>query len=112
MENAVKFLSIIFAAIFIFSAADLCYCDDSSDDVKKFRGYVENIDWVGSLLVVDGGDPMTFYVPSGMEIRCGTEKVSLSDLSVGDPVLVRYKDSSQGVHKAVSITVNKPFLEY
>ena len=112
MKKIFKTLAVIFAAVLVFSAGSVCRCDDSPQDLKSLSGKVTNVDWVGSLLTVDGGDEITFYVPSGMDIRCGTEMVSLTDLAQGDQVLVKYVDNPPGRPKAVSIAVNKPYLEY
>ena len=112
MRKIFKFSAVIFAAVLILFAVGTCRSDDSSQNLKTFRGQVREIDWVGSLLTVDGGDIVTFYVPSGIKIRYGTDTASLEDLEQGDNVLIKYTDGPTGTPKAVSITLNKSFPEF
>jgi len=112
MKNIFKSSAVIFAAVSILSAGSICHCDDSSQNLRTFRGQVMEIDWVGSLLTCQGEDEMTFYVPSGIKIRYGTDTASLEDLEQGDYVLIKYTDDPAGTPKAVSITLNKSFSEF
>lgn len=112
MKNAFKYLTVIFAAALILSAGGVCRSDDSSQEIKTFYGQVNNIDWVGSLITVDGGYRITFYIPPGMKIRCGTAIVSLSDLHQGDRVSIRYVDDPTGTPKAVSVNLSNAYLEF
>lgn len=111
MRNIFKFSAVIFAAVLILSAGGTCRCDDSSQNLETFRGKVMEIDWVNSLLTCQGEDEMTFYVPSGMKIKYGTDTVSFEDLEQEDYVLIRYIDNPVGTPKAVSISVNKTYPE-
>jgi len=109
MERLVKILSVIFAAALILPGAELSYCDDSAQDIMEFRGQVQEVDWVGSLLTVKGADEMTFFVPPGTKIIYGPETISLSDIDQDDYVLVSYVDNPSGRPKAVRIVVNKTY---
>ena len=93
MRNIFKFSAVVFTVASILSAGSVCFCNGSSQDLKTFRGQVMEIDWVGSLLTCQGADEMTFYVPSGMKIRYGTDTVSFEDLEQEDYVLIKYIDN-------------------
>lgn len=110
MERLFK-ISIFFilVAALISPAINISYCEDAAVEIKTFRGTVEEIDWVGSLLTVTGMDDVTFLVPPGTKIIYGTETISLSDLEISDYVVVRYIDDPSGGPKAVSITVDKSY---
>ncbi len=112
MKSIIRFSAVICVAILILSAGDLCYSDDSSQNLRTFRGQVQEIDWVDSLLTCQGGDEMTFYVPSGLRIRYGTDTCSLEDLEQDDYVLIKYIVDPTGTPKAVSISVNKTYPEF
>ncbi|MCX5665896.1 MAG: hypothetical protein NT036_02465 [Candidatus Omnitrophica bacterium] len=112
MKNISIGLAVIFALVSIFFACGICHCDDSGQNLKTFRGQVQEIDWVGSLLTCEGTDEMTFYVPSGTKVRYGTDAVSLEDLEQDDYVLIKYIDDPTGTPKAVSISVNKTYPEF
>jgi len=99
----------LIVAVILFSGSVL-YCEEG--ELRTFRGQVQEIDWVGSLLTCQGGDEMTFYVPSGMSIRYGTDTVSLEDLEQGDYVLIKYLNDPTGTPKAVSISVNKTYPDF
>lgn len=110
MANIFKICFIgLMAAMILFSGSTLY---GENGELKTFRGQVQEIDWVGSLLTCQGGDEMTFYVPSGMRIRYGTDTVSLEDLEQGDYLLIKYIDDPTGMPKAVSISVNKNYPEF
>lgn len=112
MVKALKYSLIFLIVSAILISGGVSYCDDSAQDVKVFRGQVMEVDWVGSMITVDGGDEVTFYVPPGMKIRHGTEMASLSDINQEDYVTVRYTDTQSGTPKAVSITLNKSYPEF
>lgn len=112
MRKIIKCSAFIFAAALILLSSDVCRCDDSSQNLRTFRGQVMEIDWVGSLLTCQGADEVTFYVPSGIKIRYGIDMVSLEDLEQGDDLLIKYIDDPTGTPRAVSITVNKSFPEF
>ncbi len=105
-------LAVIFALVSILFACGIGHCDDSGQNLKTFRGQVQEIDWVGSLLTCQGGDEMTFYVPSGLRVRYGTDTVSLEDLEQDDYVLIKYIDDQSETPRAVSISVNKTYPEF
>ena len=112
MRNIFKYLVVIFASVLILLTVGTCHCDDSSQNLRTFRGQVMEIDWAGSLLTCQGGDEMTFYVPSETRIRYGADTVSLEDLEQEDYVLIRYIDNPTGTPKAVSISMNKSYPEF
>lgn len=112
MRSIFRYSAVLFAAVLIISAGGTCYCDDSPQNLKTFRGQVMDIDWAGSLLTCQGGDETTFYVPSEMRIRDGSDTISLEDLEQGDYVLIEYIDDPTETFKAVSISVDKTYPEF
>ena len=112
MRNIFKYLVVVFAAASIFLLCDTCRCDEVPQNLNIFRGQVQSVDWVGSLLTCQGGDEMTFYVPSGVKVRYGTDTASLEDLEQGDYVLIKYIDNPAGIPKVVSISLNKSYPEF
>ncbi|MDP3792093.1 MAG: hypothetical protein Q8R38_08650 [Candidatus Omnitrophota bacterium] len=110
MTNIFKICLIgLIATMFILSTSSL-YCED--DELKTYRGIVQEIDWAGSLLTVAGMDEMTFYVPAGTNIVWGTETVGLSDVLQDDPVLIKYYDNPTGTPRAVKIVLEREYAEF
>lgn len=112
MGNLLKICLVVFIAATIFFAADMSYCDDNNREVKTFRGTVQEIDWVGSLITVMGMDEMTFFVPPGTKIISGTEKASLTDIELSTYVSVKYYDDPSGTPRTVSITVEGGYPDF
>lgn len=103
---------IFIIAVTFFGADDIAYCDDASRILKTFRGTVEEIDWVGSLITVMGADEITFFVPSDTRIINQTETISLSGIELSDEVLIKYYDDPSGTPKTVSITVEDAYPSF
>jgi hypothetical protein len=67
-------------------------------EIKEIRGIVDNVDWVGSKLVIhyleyDGGnDTLAFDVPDSAVITRGSDRIALSDIVICDSVTVEYCD--------------------
>ena len=99
-----KLSAVIFIAAFILWGAGLSYCEGDNRELKTFHGNVTEIDWVGSLLTVEGVDEITFFVPSDVKIKKGAEDTSLSDIELNDSVLIKYYDDPSGTPKAIRIT--------
>ena len=112
MRNLMKMGIIVFLAALILCTACNSYCDDSGRELKTFRGSVMEIDWVGSLLTVEGMDEITFYVPPGTRIINGVEKVSLSDIEQNENVLIKYYDDPSGTPKAASISIETSYPSF
>jgi len=111
MRKIFKYSLVIFTAALILLCAGICRCDDSSQNLKTFRGQVVEVDWVGSLITCQGEDEITFYVPPGIKIRHGTDTVSLEDIDQGDDLLIRYVDNPAGTPRVVSMTLDKSYPE-
>jgi hypothetical protein len=81
-----------------------CYSEDSSDvsPAMTVQGNVSAIDWVGSVFTVND---MEFSVPSNVEVRKGTDKISFSGINVNDSVTVIYSKDKDGSLKASKIVI-------
>lgn len=112
MRSLLKVCLSIFIIAVIFFNANILYCDDANRELKTFRGTVTEIDWVGSLLTVSGGDELTFSVPSSAQIINGVEKVALASIEQSDAVLIKYYDDPSGTHTAVSINIESAYPSF
>ena len=110
MNSLLKASAAALVTISVLCSASLLYCDE--DELRTFRGNVQEIDFTGSLLTVASMDEMTFYVPSGTKIIWGTETVGLSDILQNDPVLVKYYDDPTGIPRAAMITLEREYSEF
>ena len=112
MVNISKASVIILVAVMISLSGSMSCCADSNPDLKTFRGTVQEIDWVGSLLTVEGVDEVTFYVPPGTKIINGIETISLSSIEQSDVVLIKYYDDQSGRSTAVRISVESAYPSF
>jgi hypothetical protein len=71
-------------------------------EIKALEGHVESVDWVGSMISVNG---VKLYVPPGLQMSKGGDTIGLDDINVGDPVTVTYYDNGPNSGKVVSIRV-------
>jgi len=112
MSNLLKFGGIVFFVSVMLLSHGPSYCEEAYQNVQTYSGQVMEIDWVGSLLTVQGGDEMTFYVPSGTKVYQGTETISFEDLDQDDYVIIKYVDMPSGRPKALSITLDKAYPSF
>jgi hypothetical protein len=96
-------------AMILLSGSHL-YCKDG--ELKTFRGAVVEVDWVGSLLTVEGEDEVTFYVPPETRIMNRTEMIGLFDIEQNDNVFIKYYDDPSGPPKTVSINVETSYPSF
>lgn len=97
-------------AVSVLSLAGLSYCEEG--ELKTYRGTVQEVDFVGSLLTVAGMDEVTFYVPSGTKVIWGVETVGLNELLQNDNVVVKYYDDPLGTPKAAKIILERAYAEF
>ena len=83
-----------------------CYSEDSSEINRTvtIQGAVIAIDWVGAVFTVND---VVFSIPSSAEVVKGTERVSFSDIDVGDNVTVTYNKENDG-----SLRVSRVAIAY
>lgn len=99
-----RILICVMSAAIVLMAVSYCPAQDAEGDrTGNMRGSVTSIDWVGSTMTVDD---TKFSVSSDMEVYKGDDRVSFSDIEVGDQVVVRYRSGASGAPKAVSVTVD------
>lgn len=79
------------------------YCQDNSgnDTTHTIDGTVTSLDWVGSMIAVNG---MTLST-SNAKIHKGGNQIGLNAIHVGDGAMVTYYDEPSGIHRAVTIAV-------
>ncbi|MFA6609661.1 MAG: hypothetical protein WCT15_02300, partial [Candidatus Omnitrophota bacterium] len=70
--------------------------------MEEIDGSVTSVDWVGSILVVND---VRLSVPDGAKFYKSNDTIELSDLGIGDQVVVRYIDKPSGDDTVVSCTV-------
>lgn len=94
------------SVVIMFVALAVCFSlaeeTVAPKDTMTMRGIVGSVDWVGSLLVVDA---VQFSVTDKTQAYKGNSKIWVSEINVGDPVVVNYYKDDNGTLKAVRITV-------
>jgi hypothetical protein len=91
----------------IIWVASFAYCQEAAKppEAKILDGQIILIDWMASLIVVKWLPPpdysktaeITLFVPEDAVIIRGSEPISLTDLEVGDRVIVSYYDTSKEI---------------
>ncbi|MFH1190264.1 MAG: hypothetical protein V1682_06190 [Candidatus Omnitrophota bacterium] len=94
--------------------------EPAGGDIKYVRGRVYNVNWAGSKLTIQwfysteklADDKMTFATPDSVQVFTDKEKIfkdvrraGISDLNVGDHVIVGYRERKKGDLEAVTIKV-------
>jgi len=105
----------IFVLVIYLIIPDLSFCQQEHGAIamQSRRGFVTQVDSIGSLLVIsDGGEELRFTVDPEARIQCGVNNITLDDLKSNDNVSVEYYNSSDGVLKAISITDNNAISSF
>jgi hypothetical protein len=83
--------------------------------MKVIHGEVSSVDWVGGILVVkwleeefDAYQEITFMVPDMFKINKGAGTIGLSELEIGDALIVHYYENPDGSTELISITDTAP----
>jgi len=96
-------LALVVATIIVSVSASLAEDDSAQRNVRRIEGMVTSVDWLASILVVDG---RRFSVPQGTEIYKGNSAAYLSDIYVGDTVKIVYDNSDPSLPaRAITITI-------
>ena len=112
MKDKLFTAAIIFSLTTIFLCAGLVYAQDQRPELRTFTGNVLEVDWVGSVMTVEGVENMTFSVGPETKVTQGTGSASFSDIEQGDPVAVKYYEDPSGDSRAVRIDIKKPYPVY
>jgi len=110
---------LIIAGAAVFSAAPYC-CGAGSPEraAKSIHGEVSSVDWVSGTLVVkwldvefDVFQEISFTVPDGFKIKKGPNTIDLSELEIGDPLIVNYYENPDGSTELININDSAAFGE-
>lgn len=103
---------LIIMGVVMFSASP-SYCVERQ--MKIVHGEVSSVDWVGGILVVkwleeefDAYQEITFMVPDRFKISKGAGTIGLSELEIGDTLIVNYYENPDGSTELISITDTAP----
>lgn len=102
-----KSIMIVFTIVLLFSA--ISFSEERPGPLKSVTGNVVEADWVGSLLIVDCGEQMTFFVPTQTRVMHEADEASFADIEQGDPVDIQYYEDSHGTLKTVGIQIRKAY---
>jgi hypothetical protein len=112
---------LIVSGLSVFGAAS-SYCEAEAEaegrTEKSVRGQVSSMDWVGGIFAVKWLDvevnvyqEMTFTVPAGFKIKQGSNTIDLSMLEIGDPLIIKYYENSDGSTELISVNDSSAFGE-
>jgi hypothetical protein len=101
----------MFFLVLLISLFAVCsvYCDELTGNrsTQTVDGSVTKVDFVGNTVLVNTvGGQLPFSVSDATMIRRGTDKISLEDVEIGDPVTVEFYSPSPGIYLAVAIVDN------
>lgn len=100
--------SLIIAIVMTAAVAQFSFCDMeySPDELMTSEGKVTAIDVSSSRITVMNGSAKTFIVPSGASIsRSDGAEGGLSDISVGDYVVIGYVAKEGSPDKVLTVRV-------
>ncbi len=105
----------------IMSVAAFCaapsYCEAAALErqMKVIHGEVSSVDCVGGILVVkwleeefDTYQEIKFMIPDRFKISKGAGTIGLSELEIGDSLIVNYYENPDGSTELISITDTAP----
>lgn len=97
-----KILLVLMTLLTCLTLPVYCQGNLGNHTMQTMQGAVTSLDWVGSLLVVDG---IAFSVPTDANIYKGNDQIDLIEINENDQVTVTYYDDPPGVHNAATIIV-------
>jgi hypothetical protein len=110
---------LIIAGAAVFNAAP-SYCEAEAPGrmAKSAHGLVSSVDWVGGSFTIkwldiefDVYQEMSFKVPDGFKMKKGPNTMDLSELEIGDPLMVNYYENSDGSTELISVNDSASFGE-
>ncbi len=110
---------LIVSGMSVFGAApSYCESEAAGRAAKSIHGEVSSVDWVGGTFTIkwldiefDVYQEMSFNVPDGFKIKKGPDTIDLSDLEIGDPLMVNYYENSDGSTELISVNDSAAFGE-
>ena len=97
-----KILFILIALLTCLTFSAYCQNNPGNHQMQTVQGTVTSLDWVGSLIVVNG---IALSVPPDANIYKGNDQIDLIEINENDQVAVTYYDDPPGVHNAATIVV-------
>ena len=97
-----KVLLVFLTLLMCFTLPAYCQNNLGNHTMQTIQGAVTSLDWVGSLMVVNG---IAFSVPTDVNIYKGNDQIDLIEINENDQVTVTYYDDPPGVHNAATIVV-------
>jgi hypothetical protein len=95
----------IFLFFFIASVilAGFCYSSELQP-TRIIEGTVAEIDTIASIIVLSAySNAIPIYVPPQTKITRGTQKISIKEMDIEDPLRIEYFVNASGDNEAVSI---------
>ena len=104
MEVCLARIYVVLAALLAIAGAAPCYCQNVEEmgRMEEIDGTVTSVDWVGSILVVND---VRLSVPDEAHLYKSNDTITLSDIEIGDQVVVKYIDKPTGDDLVISATV-------
>lgn len=118
MRRLAAIILIIVSVVAFGSAPSYSDAGTSERPVKTIHGDVSSVDWVSGTFGIkwldieyDVYQEMSFTVPDGFKIRKGPNTMDLSELEIGDPLIVNYYANPDGSAELIDINDSASFGE-
>lgn len=102
VKKAVAYLVVI-AGVFFTPVSAHCEETAAEREIMVISGTVTAIDWVGSVLVLDGDE--RYIVPDGTKVFKSDDTIGFGGINIGDSVKIKYYEDPDGNNVVKNIEV-------